>query len=810
MVCFYILFYFILKIMIRRIHLVIVACVLSLGLLPQTAWAQLTADFTFTPGSPICPNTLINFTDQSTGGVTSWSWDFGTAFGGTSTAQNATFSYWQVGTYTVTLTVSDGVNTASTTQTLVVDGPDFDHALYDMTPTFSNCGSLTSTVTYAGNLNGTWVWDMGDGTTYQGGTNFTHTYGPGWFNNSITISDSTCTQTFWLDSVAVGTGLCLEGVVTDLSCNPPTLGSIDLTVIGGTAPYAFSWSNGATTEDLSGLQEGSYTVTVTDANGQTGVETFTIDNSLIDLDFVVGQTDCSGTGGSLDLTITGGAAPYTITWSTGATNTTSLTNLDAGGYSVTVADANGCTDHDPVFVTYEDSCLVNVSGQVYIDNNQNCSFDAGVDVPISHWVDFNSGSNGAYSNPNGHYSIDLPAGPITASLWSGFFGIYSYYSVACPVGNLHDLPFQEVDTTGLDFVLQADTSIHDLMITQQLWAVRPGFVHPNLICIRNIGTETVSPVVTWTHDSLIQFQSATPAPSSYDPNTQTGVWNLPPLGPLQTICIDIDGYLDPSVPLGTIVTNTASVASDPSETVLQDNVDTTEAVVVGSYDPNDKQATPAGTGRSGLIDEDTEWFTYRIRFQNTGTDTAFYVTIRDTLDADFLPYSVETLGSSHPYELTIDKGGAMRFFFDWILLPDSGTNLEASQGYVLFRVKRREGMQPGEQLTNTAAIYFDFNAPIITNTTVNTLMRTVSVQSPSEAGISLYPNPTHSTVWVESDRQAIERIDLLTPTGRRVLEQPGQGQARQSVDVSRLPVGLYLMRVITPQGQSLHKLLIQE
>jgi len=270
----------------RRIHFALAAIVL--WLLPQGLLAQLNADFTFSPGNPICPMTQVAFTDQSTGGATSWSWDFGTPFGSTSTAQNPLFVYGQQGTYTVTLTVSDGVNTASTTQTLVVDGPDFDYNLYDMTPTSSNCGSLTSTLTYSGNLAGDWVWNMGDGTTYQNGYTVTHTYSPGWYVNTITITDTVCTQTFWLDSIYVAAGLCLEGVVSGVTCDSTNSGSIDLTVIGGTPPYSFSWSNGATTEDLSGLLEGSYTVTVTDANGQTGTETFLIDNSTIDLDFLVG------------------------------------------------------------------------------------------------------------------------------------------------------------------------------------------------------------------------------------------------------------------------------------------------------------------------------------------------------------------------------------------------------------------------------------------------------------------------------------------------------------------------------------------
>lgn len=782
-----------------------------LWLLPLAAQAQLTAAFTVSPASPVCVNTIVTFTDQSTGGATSWAWDFGTQFGGTSTLQNPTFNFWQTGTYTVTLTVSDGVNTATTTQTIVVEGPDFDYTLYDMSPNFSNCGPMDATVSYSGTLNGTWVWDMGDGNTYANVTNFTHTYQSGFYNNKITVTDPNgCADDFWLDSVFVGTDLCVEGVVTDISCNPPTLGSIDLTVNGGTPPFTFSWSNGATTEDLSGLSEGTYTVVVTDASGNTTTESFTIDNSLIDLDFVVGLTDCSGTGGSLDLTITGGTAPYTITWSTGATGVTSLTNLDAGGYSVTVVDANGCTDHEPVFVLYEDSCRVNVSGSVYLDFNQNCVFDPGVDVPYQGWIESSTGDQDHAWQ--GSYSMNLPAGPIELEAVNFAFSSFNpYFNVACPVGNQHNLPFQTNDSTGLDFAFQADTSVHDLGVHQYFGPpIRPGFVHQNHVIIRNYGTVIETPSVTWTHDALVDYISATPAPTNYDATTRTATWTLGPLSPTQFHQITIVGYADSTLPLGTLVTNVASVTGDPAETALANNVDSTTTTVVGSYDPNDKQVNPIGLGRSGAVDESTEWFEYLIRFQNTGTDTAFFVTIRDTLDPDFDRRTVQPLGSSHEYVWRMGKNGEMEFFFDNILLPDSGTNLAASQGFVAYRVRRRAEAQVGTQLTNTAAIYFDFNAPIITNTTVNTLIRTVSVVGQSGSDLRVYPNPSQGQMWVEAPTGTLQTLTLRNAAGQRVMQRNLAGETRHQLDLRPLPLGLYLLEVQSSQGRSVHKLLIEE
>ena len=132
----------------------------------------------------------------------------------------------------------------------------------------------------------------------------------------------------------------------DASCNGATDGSIDITVSGGTAPYSYAWSNGATTEDLAGLGAGTYELTITDANGceakiDGGVE-ITEPNILEIAIDATADASCNGAAdGSIDVTISGGTAPYTYAWSNGAA-TEDLSGLGAGTYELTVTDANGC------------------------------------------------------------------------------------------------------------------------------------------------------------------------------------------------------------------------------------------------------------------------------------------------------------------------------------------------------------------------------------------------------------------------------------------------------------------------------------
>ena len=136
----------------------------------------------------------------------------------------------------------------------------------------------------------------------------------------------------------------------------------------------------------------------------------------------------------------------------------------------------------------------------------------------------------------------------------------------------------------------------------------------------------------------------------------------------------------------------------------------------GSFDPNDKQAFPNGIGTEHIIFHDTE-LEYMIRFQNTGTDTAFKVVIRDTLSPFLDPVSVRPGASSHPYTWTLQNTGALKFTFDDIMLPDSNVNEMLSHGFVKFKIKQQPGNLPGTLIHNQAAIYFDFNAPVITNQT---------------------------------------------------------------------------------------------
>ena len=143
--------------------------------------------------------------------------------------------------------------------------------------------------------------------------------------------------------------------------------------------------------------------------------------------------------------------------------------------------------------------------------------------------------------------------------------------------------------------------------------------------------------------------------------------------------------------------------------------------IVGSFDPNDKMALPKGVNDEHYINPNT-MLEYKIRFQNTGNDTAFRVVIVDTIDVEMLNmYSFSAGASSHPYDVKIDENRILTFTFNDILLPDSTTNEIESHGFVQFSIRQKDGNDDGEVIRNKAGIYFDYNEPIITNETFHTI-----------------------------------------------------------------------------------------
>lgn len=245
--------------------------------------------------------------------------------------------------------------------------------------------------------------------------------------------------------------------------------------------------------------------------------------------------------------------------------------------------------------------------------------------------------------------------------------------------------------------------------------------------------------------------------------------------------------------------------------------------IVGSYDPNDKQGFPTGYKAEHFIRQNQD-LDYVIRFQNTGTDTAFLVVIRDTLSDVLDIASIEFGGSSHAYEADIYGKNIVKFTFKNINLPDSFRNVAASQGFVKFRIKQKKDLAIGTKINNKAGIYFDFNDPIITNTMLHTVAKDLVItaiieptKSPNSLTINVLPNPftEHATFEllafntpfnVELSSPKFELYDALG----RLLRSEKITNYRFDFHRKNLSNGLYFFK-ITDKGKVLGngKLMIQ-
>ncbi|WMX15991.1 DNRLRE domain-containing protein [Aureispira sp. CCB-E] len=232
------------------------------------------------------------------------------------------------------------------------------------------------------------------------------------------------------------------------------------------------------------------------------------------------------------------------------------------------------------------------------------------------------------------------------------------------------------------------------------------------------------------------------------------------------------------------------------------------AEVRSSYDPNDKRVIPAGVGAQHYVDQNI-MLDYKIRFQNTGNDTALNIVIKDTLSPYLDLSSIQIGASSHSYSFSIENGRALKFSFNNIMLPDSNVNEPLSHGFVKFKIKQLPNLPIGTVINNSASIYFDYNAPVLTNNTFLTIgdmnhILTVNTEEIEKEtiNINIYPNPfgRSAVVYVQGyEGKEPINFELFNALGVRV-------QVVQTLDHnfeikrSNLPSGVYLYRATANQS----------
>jgi hypothetical protein len=345
-----------------------------------------------------------------------------------------------------------------------------------------------------------------------------------------------------------------------------------------------------------------------------------------------------------------------------------------------------------------------------------------------------------------------------------------------------------------DFAVQLAANIKDISVTavnSQIF--RPGFETDVYVSIRNEGTIDQDNVQLFLSDfddlSPIQFLSADPTPSLIVGDTL--IWNNLNIPLFDQKEVKITFKTFPSATIWDFV-SLQFKANKADDVQLADNVFQFFEPLFGSFDPNDKRVQPDTVSPAQLTSTNLN---YTIRFQNTGNYPADFVTILDTLPIDLDISTLKVLAASHDFTWRIINGRVLEFKFNPIFLPDSLTNEPESHGFVQFSIRANEGLPLGKIIQNRAAIYFDYNPPVITDFSkmyVENVIITTHEMS-KEKLLQIRPNPAFSNVFFEKTTDNVGHMSIYTATGQLIWEQKTISKTIV-VQIDNWPQGLYFVK----------------
>ncbi|MEM8907450.1 MAG: T9SS type A sorting domain-containing protein [Bacteroidota bacterium] len=490
-----------------------------------------------------------------------------------------------------------------------------------------------------------------------------------------------------------------------------------------------------------------------------------------------------------------------------------LTERSEGFEFVTRGDIDGDGDDD-LFAVFDSVSFVwyenlaerqRVIGFCFNDDDQDGIFDANEQGLQNLPVEVNPNGLSAWTNREGQFQFFLDTGNYVLTHQP-----IPNWSLTTP-GNIDVVVLDTIQDTTYYFGLSPILEINEARTNLTSAATRCGFEVPYWLEVENTGTLTMDGQIRLELDPLVSYISADPLPASISGNTL--LWDIADLAPFQSTLIRMRLQMPGVNAIGEEVQilATTEIQNQQGNTIASDTYDY-RSIIACAYDPNDKLVNPDrdGTENFTLF---TEALNYTVRFQNTGTDTAFNVTIEDRLDPDLDWSTLRPIASSHPYEVTMDETGLVKFIFSDILLPDSTTNEPASHGFIKFEILPKPGLAENTTIENRAGIFFDFNPPIITNQTLNTMVSMLPTSTRDieldQRHVKVFPNPFSeaTTVVLEDlvrpDNYALRIYDL---TGRILQTRSFDSAGQFTLERGNLAPGMYFYQLIGTQGQGISEL----
>ncbi len=642
----------------------------------------------------------------------------------------------------------------------------------------------------------------GDGIAYKlNGLPLSHEYAqPGIYR--ITLFDASECYAMEFDTL-INAGVRIDTTLyINPTCSYSVMGAISIVASGGTPPYTYLWNTGATTSAVNNLTGGDYSVSVTDNTGCLSRMHYPLYKINGDTTYYIhlGLTypNCVNNG-VVYTTVNNGVPPYTYVWNNAHT-TQNLTNIGQGYYAVTVTDSLGCVTSGDVHVDM--SCRNFIYGHVYDDVNNNCTEDGG-DLPMNHMAVTAYGNGGPFYgwiDHDGSYLVLVnDTGTYNLSFNYSYYGNCSNTVCAAPP----PVVFTTMGDTSWNNNLGVQFTGYDLGICAGWGRVPPCVGYGWYQEWYWINLADASPVavggpvtVTFHYDSLLTPFEFSRFPNSINHTTRTITWIYNNIGTVGT-----DSFIN--VKFNYIAYNSSitqlsgdfSISPTAGDCDLTNNGFHFTDALFGSHDPNEKTVEPAGN-----ITENDSVLTYTIHFQNNGLDTAWFITIKDTLSPYVEPASVRMLGSSIPqYDFNLNENGILTWFFNPALLPDSLVNPETSKGFIRYQVKKKKDLPIGTVISNRASIYFDYNDPVVTNTVSNMLVNPLGV-APVEAmnGISAtaFPNPfsTETNILITGLNRDYD-FELHDVTGKTIRNFKSVSTNVLQLKRNELSSGMYLYSI---------------
>ncbi|MGV3637931.1 MAG: DUF7619 domain-containing protein [Flavobacteriales bacterium] len=505
------------------------------------------------------------------------------------------------------------------------------------------------------------------------------------------------------------------------------------------------------------------------------------------------QTGMEGHGQFTQVKIETIANHYLTSFGAGNAVSTNSFALAPGDYLLTqfmsessFLATSACRVSIPLTIPDLGSACGNLSGTVFLDNNEDCVQQGNEPRTSGVMLEILPGPFYALTT-DGQFGINLPLGSYTVEQQSAVLDDHCI-SAPEPFTLTLGAPFRTVNV--------ADTAIvpMDASVSLASGAARPGFeMNVAARMVNNTLASTGASTLSITFDPALSFVSAAPTPNV---SGNTLIWNIAAFSSFQERQVQVRFLVPPDIGLlGTDLVFNASFNTGNSDAVPANNTAALTTTVTGSYDPNDKTACTSSGSSNGRYDiEADEWIDYTIRFQNTGTDTAFNIVITDTIASELDLGTFQAGAASHAHKLSIREGNVLRWAFYNIQLPDSNVNEPRSHGFVSFRIRPRVPVAPSTVIENIANIHFDFNPPVITEPSVlvaefSTAMDAVGSVVP---GLRVSPNPTRGPVRIDGIGEQLGALRILDLSGRQ-LHHTFTPQTVVDLDLSDVPAGAYLI-----------------